>query len=413
MPGFSPDNLLNRHTPIAVDVTRWGICLYLAMLAIPIGPELPLMLLAALVFLTLASSSFSIASVRRGVLIALCLFLASTLVSCLLSVSLKVSIIACLSVIPGLFLFVVITHIFSLDQLGLITTILTITGLLIACVFCTVAFANPGISAQEWVDIAGYPHIGVPNDLGILSIIAAVAVARLYFGSHKPITYLSIATVFSILACLVLYKSRGSIVTLMLTVTLMVAFSRPRQIATVLLILLAVIFSVDLLTGLSFSSKLMQLDRLSVRLPLWISAWQMFLDAPLFGLGPGSYSLLYEDYLSRLELPAWIRIDDRHMPWPHNLYLELLAERGVTGLLTFSLFIAALYRTAHVSLQSGMGMSGRTTLLAAVLALTALLVSGIYESSLLRHWVLIMFFLFAGIICAAWKSRNWSAVHPQ
>ena len=377
----------------------------MALLAVPLGPELPLTLLAALVFFTLISSSSSRNSIPPDLGTAIGLFTGSTLVSCLLSISLKVSIIASLSFIPALFLFIVIANVFTADHLEMLSTTLSLTALLIACIFCFVAVSNPGLSAQGWMDIAGYPHFGVPNDLGILAIMGVFSVANLCFRSRTFTKYLSVLTLLSVLACLVLYKSRGSIVTLTLTTIIIMSFTRPRQIAAALAIILAIILAIDLSTGLSFFSKVMEIERLTVRLPLWMSALHMFADAPLFGLGPGAYSLAYQEYVSQLELPSWILVSQRHMPWPHNLYLELLAERGFSGLLTFLLFITALYRTAWITHRGGVTAKGSTTLLAAVFALTALLISGMYESSLIRHWVLIMYFLIAGALCAAWKSQ--------
>jgi O-antigen ligase len=394
---------LKGYIPAAPTLVQWGVCIYLVLLALPLDPKLPLIFMAILIFFTFTATSFHINSVPREVLIALGLFLGSTLISCLLSASLTVSILACLSFIPAICLFIIISTVFTADGLGLISTTISITALLIAGIFCAVAFYNPGLSPSGWIEIAGYPHIGVTNDLGILSIMAAAPTISLFFRSHATLKYLAVITLVSILACLVIYRSRGSMLTLMLTSIITVALLRPREILPTLAIILTIIFSIDVLTGFSFTSKLMEFGKLTARLPQWISALHMFIDAPWFGLGPGFFSQTYQEYFSELNLPSWIYIDDRHMPWPHNLYLELLAERGITGFATFLFFIAALYRTLHTAARDGMKGHEKRFLQTAAFALTALLISGIYESSLLRYWVLIMYFLFTGIICAATK----------
>lgn len=58
---------------------------------------------------------------------------------------------------------------------------------------------------------------------------------------------------------------------------------------------------------------------------LWQAAWQQFLDSPLWGQGVHTFGVLYDP---SLRADAHL-IDSRSMPWPHNLYLELLAGGGV------------------------------------------------------------------------------------
>jgi O-antigen ligase len=87
----------------------------------------------------------------------------------------------------------------------------------------------------------------------------------------------------------------------------------------------------------------------SDRVPLFKSAFQMFLDHPVTGAGVGMYQTLL--HTPRYELP-----DDYPVPkdlnlHAHNTYLELLAETGVIGLCAFLFiflrFFSGIYRLAR------------------------------------------------------------------
>ena len=73
-----------------------------------------------------------------------------------------------------------------------------------------------------------------------------------------------------------------------------------------------------------------------MRLQLWQSAWQMFLDHPWLGVGPDNF--LYA-YRSVYALPAaW---EELHLSHPHNLFLDLLTRVGLLGFLAGLWLLAA------------------------------------------------------------------------
>lgn len=62
------------------------------------------------------------------------------------------------------------------------------------------------------------------------------------------------------------------------------------------------------------------------RLTFWRVGWQMFLDHPWFGVGPGNYRSLFDLYFKG--------VFDGESVWgsAHNLYIHQTAERGLLGL---------------------------------------------------------------------------------
>ncbi|MBA3909122.1 MAG: hypothetical protein C0524_04360 [Rhodobacter sp.] len=82
-----------------------------------------------------------------------------------------------------------------------------------------------------------------------------------------------------------------------------------------------------------------------------LAAWHVFLERPWLGSGYATFESLYQDTARRYDLMA--RGADRQA---HNLYLEILAETGLAGLLAYASMIAfaifsalaAARRLAHV-----------------------------------------------------------------
>lgn len=70
------------------------------------------------------------------------------------------------------------------------------------------------------------------------------------------------------------------------------------------------------------------------RMAIWQAAWEMFLEHPVLGVGPGNFDLFYPLYA----LPGWPELPGH----AHNYYLNLLAEQGVLGLGVYLVLIGIL-----------------------------------------------------------------------
>lgn len=64
---------------------------------------------------------------------------------------------------------------------------------------------------------------------------------------------------------------------------------------------------------------------------LWLPAWQMYLDRPIFGWGLGAFALLFSQYRAPMTR------ENGH--YAHNDYLQFLLELGPVGLLLFLIFV--------------------------------------------------------------------------
>jgi O-antigen ligase len=91
-------------------------------------------------------------------------------------------------------------------------------------------------------------------------------------------------------------------------------------------------------------------DRLEERGPVdfreavYAGSWQMFLERPLTGWG---------FHQMPTELPRFVSEYNQKMIYPHNTYLELLAEHGVAGLLLYFWLMWEMWRLGRGAIPSG------------------------------------------------------------
>ncbi len=171
-----------------------------------------------------------------------------------------------------------------------------------------------------------------------------------------------------------------------------------RQINLGLLLLLAAPFTVVFLLGIApfLPASLPFVDRLqsfltltsdatfSARLSDWSLAWHDWLQHPLTGWGPGSFSVIHGELRAN---PAWIS----------NLGLRLLQETGIIGFLAFVGFVFTLILPAIKTSRKLTDNLDRAALLG--LAISYLVLIGIAYQSTDGIW-LAASWVHAGLIAA-------------
>ena len=122
----------------------------------------------------------------------------------------------------------------------------------------------------------------------------------------------------------------------------------------------------------------------------------MFVEHPVLGYGPHTFATFYQQHLAGLTIPYWTSVDSAMVPWPHNIYLEVLAEQGLVGAAALSVLLFAgcseSWRTRFAT-SKDVRIYGAATLS----ALLALMVAGVVELTFLRQWVVIMLFVLLGL----------------
>ena len=90
-----------------------------------------------------------------------------------------------------------------------------------------------------------------------------------------------------------------------------------------------------------------------VRTLVWLAAWHMIRDHPMFGIGPDQFLYYYSNKFT--SHPYWITIlnGQRTLAWrepdlaqPHNLFLDLWLSGGLLALTGFVVVVAVFWRQA-------------------------------------------------------------------
>lgn len=376
---------------------------YLLGTALPLEHDIPLLLLAlvggAAVYLDAPGGRYTVRSgLRWRVLALLATAATATIVSDDVARSARLSIPLLL---PPAFLFFLIADQFrSVREIRLVCWTLSLVAAGIAlAVLRTYVTTVPG-DPSTLIARIDIPLLIVPNDVALLGLIAPLSLALGIGSSNGRTRILAAGSLLLSAAVIVLLQSRGAALAMTVGLVSTVLCIRPRLAVLTGLAALAFVIGVDAARGFPLAAKFHHVA--DPRLALWVAAIAMFRAAPLLGHGAHTFSVHYRTYLADLDLPTWMVVEDRLVPWPHNLYLEVLAERGLVGFAALgAVIICALVlgRRLHTSRSREVRVLG-AGLLGALIALCTV---GLVELTLLRQWVWLMLLVLIGSI--AWLSN--------
>lgn len=250
------------------------------------------------------------------------------------------------------------------------------------------------------------PLLIVPNDLLLLCIsISLTLVMTTHTTSINNLLILTFLFIIT-LTLATLFLSR-SVVLLSTFIALSAFFLVSKRFASLLFFSLPVIVVLaDVLSGNALSSKFSSLN--FSRIPVWQTAWAMFLDAPVTGLGPQSFKQYYPIYLYKLGLTTDQLVDVRNMPWAHNLFLEMLAERGIQGLLAFlGLLLNGFWLCLKIWPRDKNISAGL------IISLLAFCFAAIIELTLARVWVWMALGTLLGLINTTFAYHFHSNSNPS
>ncbi len=377
-----------------------GIYIYAAIFAFPFNLkfDMPLLILA------MAGISAAFASFRNRTYISLThtapiiFFLISFVISCIFSEDIRKSMLLSMHLLPGVLLYFLINKTFdstrNTTNLYLATSIAIIglgAGLFHA--FITKNASGP----FAWVVNMGSPIMVVKNDTTFLALMCPLSLALLYLRPFSIGGIIAALSLFVAVADISVFQSRIAVLTTVISIScFFIGIQKSRASIICGLVLTAIILTVDCFTGFPLMERFIRHWDGTGRIPLWMTAWQMFLESPLVGHGPHTFGLHYNSYISNHIFPTWLFVESRFVPWPHNLYLEVLAEQGLFG---FVALVILLYKGLLVSWDLRKAIDRETRILGAGLfaALIGFCFASLFELTFLRQWVVITIFLLLGL----------------
>jgi probable O-glycosylation ligase (exosortase A-associated) len=180
--------------------------------------------------------------------------------------------------------------------------------------------------------------LGDENDLALaFNMILAYAIALLLTAKTVVRKFVYLGVVMALLSAVTATESRGGFVGLVAVASIVWIRSSKKLLALVLVCVLAGFIAV--VTPSSYWREMQTIETADnrndtgwARLYAWRIAWRMFLDHPVFGVGPANYPRLSADYESRGEMDRGKHVWGRAA---HSLYFTLIPEHGVLGTVLF------------------------------------------------------------------------------
>lgn len=191
--------------------------------------------------------------------------------------------------------------------------------------------------------------IGDPNFFAqILVVVVPIALERFLHERRMLVKLIALWSSLVCVAATLFTYSRGGFLSLMVVILAFFLFYPPRTFQLPLFLLSFVV--VAMLIPANYWARILSLNQyfqtpgtirtndpaLRGRATENLAGWEMFKASPLLGIGWGNYSTAYPIYEKSLGISL-----NRTATAAHNLYLEVAAETGVAGLVTFLVVIAA------------------------------------------------------------------------
>jgi O-antigen ligase len=387
------------HLPRPSVFALLGVCIYLAGLVLPLPSYLSLTALAVMSAFAVFFRSSDGARFWSPVTIAVLFFLASAGLSTLVSEDIGRSIRLSAPLLPAILLFMVIRdHLEGPPQIRLLYLTCSVTALVMAVVVLWAAalHGQGGAGVRAMISPRlGPPILIVPNDLTFLSVIAPLSLVLFYREPRGTAGIVAAVSIALSLGAICIFATRTAALTLLIGLIAATLLVQPRQrllrsLAGIFVLLcVALVFNALLFPQSQVITRLVNDWTLSGRTGFWATAWAMFQQRPLLGEGPHTFGVFHR------------------IPWPHNLYLEVLAEQGLIGLLALGCVAFTGLWGAWKAQRTG---SAQMRLLGggALAGLIAFWTAGVVELSLLREWVITTLFTFLGIVehLQSWPSAQ-------
>ncbi len=274
---------------------------------------------------------------------------------------------------------------------------------------------NPGDYNTGWVDkdmfssitFRVYSTFANPNVLGeyfLLVIPFAFALGLTAPNRRKKILWIGATAMMCL--CLLLTYSRGCYLGLLFgMVIFLVLLDRRFLILVGVLAVLSPLYVPDTIWQRLLSIGNLGDTSTNYRVNIWIGTMKMLKDFWFCGVGPGedAFNTVYPLYsLSAIDTPH-----------SHNLYLQLLCDTGLPGLLALLGFAGSLLRGLITTLHRSRRRETKIYAMAGISAFSGILLQGFTDYPFYNYRVMLLFFLLAGICMCLRREEALILAHGE
>ncbi len=296
-----------------------------------------------------------------------------------------------------------VTHLIKTEkQLGNLLTVFVLSGTAV-CLYGIAQYLFGWDINQAWMDeemfsdikMRIYSTLDNPNVLGEYILLVLPVTIGLMWTRKGILTKLIYAAIAGMmLIALILTFSRGCWIGLLVAAAVFITFAAGKLwgLGLIALPILPAVLPESILNRFTSIGD-MKDSSTSYRVYIWMGTLAMMRDFWLSGIGMGAeaFGAVYPFY-SYSGIVA---------PHSHNLFLQILVESGVCGILVFLLILVFFFKKMAVGYQlGGKGHRASTMLTAISAGVCGFLVQGLFDNCFYNYRVLLVFWYVIGMAVA-------------
>jgi len=265
------------------------------------------------------------------------------------------------------------------------------------------------ISLNEWVDGQQFPDLKlrVFSTLENPNLLAGFLVTMMSIGAgmgYKAATMRGRVILFGLVTmfgvCLILTYSRGAWLSLLAVIGVYGMLCNRKIFWLLIFLPVAMLCGHDAILERIMSIVNPTDTSSTLRIALWESTIAMIMDKPLLGIGWGAYWLVYPEYDFFLN-NANVKIFHAH-----NMYLNIAAEIGIPGLITFLSIMYGHVRLALSVLRGSFESWSSGLMLGIIAAIGGIIINGLTDYVMFNIQLSMLYWLLNGLIVIAWQQSH-------
>lgn len=267
-------------------------------------------------------------------------------------------------------------------------------GVLVAC-YGFYQFLFPSKFSGVWHDkemfegirFRVYSTLENPNVLGEYFLLV-IPIAFAYFLNSKAwISKLYfLGCCGAMMLCLILTYSRGCYIGILVALGIFLVLLDRRFIFLGILGLLALPFILPpTIINRFLSIGDMADSSTSYRVYIWLGTLSMLKDYWVCGIGPGTsaFNMVYPAYA----------FNGISAPHSHNLFLQIICDAGIVGILLFAVLIYQFYKATFRAFVCEKRKENRILIISAISAISGFLVQSLFDYTFYNYRVMLLFWV--------------------